>query len=70
MVTKGCIPRHIIYLLKHSPKRYLNNGFAKQVFFFFGADKLSSCVAVINSKGVNLGHGQGIHVPCKSHPLE
>ena len=39
--------------------------FAKTMFYFLRADKLSSCKIVVTEKPVNLGDGECMQVPCK-----
>ena len=41
--------------------------FAKTFFDFFRADMKGSCIAIVKSKAVNLGDGEGIQVPCTLH---
>ena len=50
-------------LIGHLPKG-TNGKFAKTIFYFLRADKYGSCHVFIKDKVVNLGHGDGMQVPC------
>ena len=50
-------------IVGHIQKGIAGN-FAKNIFYFLRADKMSECYAIVSGNPVNLGDQKGMRVPC------